>query len=155
MLLTLDPCFAFFFFLKVTKSSCRGRLKENQIIICHDQLILEVKNLKSITSKKHHLNEKLWEIIAVPCYTQTTYFKILDLKKWLKHTDNYVNWFCFKIRCLLKAFGSQIRLVITSCWCLLYWKWDSVLSNTSPSKKIAEVFDLHRVGFNLTVFMWT
>lgn len=57
------------FFIKVTKSSCRGRLKENQNTSCWDQLILKVKNLKSITSKKHHLNEKLWKISAVPCYT--------------------------------------------------------------------------------------
>lgn len=56
---TLNLCFALWgFFQKVTTSSGRGKLKENWNIGCCDELILEVKNLASLTSKIHNLNKK-------------------------------------------------------------------------------------------------
>jgi len=64
------------FFLKVTKSSCRSRLKENQNISRCDHLILE--ELKSITSK-NITSMKNYGKCAVSCYPQTTSLKITDL----------------------------------------------------------------------------
>lgn len=56
MPLTLDLCFALWaFFLKVTKSSGRSRLKENWNIGCCDQLILEVENSTSLASNEQKM----------------------------------------------------------------------------------------------------